>query len=47
MNENDPKGMKYEFGQLVFWAIVFALVLIGIIILDDIILPLIRGSICG
>ena len=44
--EDDPKGLKYEFGQLLFWAIVFGMVLVAIITMDELLLPLIRGTLC-
>ena len=46
MNENDPKGWKYEFGQLIFWAVVFGIVLATIIMTDEVILPLMEGANC-
>jgi len=35
-----PDDLKTELFQLVFWAIVFGLVLVGIIFIDEIVKPL-------
>jgi hypothetical protein len=42
----ESKSLKYAFFQLVFWAIVFGLVLVGIIAMDEIVMPLLKGTIC-
>ena len=44
---SEDHGWKYELGQLVFWSIVFGMVLVAIIGIDEIVIPLIKGTLCS
>lgn len=42
----ENKGWKYEFGQLIFWSIVFGMCIVAIIYGDEYLLPLLKGTFC-